>query len=100
MSATILKLDRDWKLLNSDVIWTQQFYQKSVEPIQKHVNKCEQRIIPEYNAVILVKWHITISVWAEGTIEEEDCSDCFEESGIIEETSRRTRNTDCSVWTL
>ncbi|KAK2153566.1 hypothetical protein LSH36_292g00082 [Paralvinella palmiformis] len=33
----------------------------------------------------------------EGTLEEEDDSDCFEESGIVEETSRRTGNTD---WCL
>jgi len=41
---------------------------KSVEPIQKHVNKCEQRIIPELNWIILLKlcheWYTTISVWA------------------------------------
>jgi hypothetical protein len=30
---------------------------KSVEPIQKHVNKCEQRIIPELNGIILLKLH-------------------------------------------
>ena len=38
-----------------------------VEPIEKHVNKCKQRIIPEHNAIILLKlyheWHTTISVW-------------------------------------
>ena len=28
---------------------------KSVEPVQKHVNKCEQRIIPELNNTILLK---------------------------------------------
>jgi len=42
--------------------------QKSVEPVQKHVNKCEQRIIPELNDIILLKldheWYTTISVWA------------------------------------
>jgi len=52
--ATILKLDRDQKLLNANVTWTQQFDLKSVEPVQKHVNKCEQRIILEtYNHVSL-----------------------------------------------
>ena len=38
---------------------------KSVEPVQKHVNKCEQRIIPEQNAIILLKWHTSISVWTQ-----------------------------------
>jgi len=33
----------------------------------------------------------------EGTLEEEDDSDCFEESGIVEETSSRSGNTD---WCL
>jgi len=28
----------------------------------------------------------------EGTLEKEDDSDCFEESGIVKETSRRTGN--------
>jgi len=41
---------------------------KSVEPVQKHVDKCEKRIIPELNGIILLKllhgWHTTISVWA------------------------------------
>ena len=41
---------------------------KSVEPIRNHVNKCEQEIIPEHNAIILLKlrheWHTTISIWA------------------------------------
>jgi len=55
MRATILKLDRDQKLLNADVTSTQQFDPKSVEPVQKHVDKCEQRIIPEYKAFILLK---------------------------------------------
>ena len=39
-----------------------------VEPVQKHVNKCEQRIISEHNAIILLRlrheWHTTISFWA------------------------------------
>jgi len=33
----------------------------------------------------------------EWTLEEEDDSDCFEESGIVDETSRITGNTD---WCL
>jgi len=33
----------------------------------------------------------------EGTLEEEDDSNCLKESGIVEETSRRTGNTD---WCL
>jgi len=41
---------------------------KSVEPVQKHENKCEQRIIPDLNDIILLKlrheWHTTISIWA------------------------------------
>jgi len=28
---------------------------KSVEPIQKYVNNCEQRIVPENNATALLK---------------------------------------------
>ena len=68
MGADILKLDRDRKLLNDDVTWAQQFDRKSVEFAQKHVNKCEQSIIPEYNANILLKlgheWHAVLSVWA------------------------------------
>ena len=39
----------------------------SVEPVQKHVNKCEQRIILEHKTIILLKlrheWHTTISFW-------------------------------------
>jgi len=66
--VAILNLDRDLKHLNDDVIWTQQFDRKSVEPIQKHVNKSEQRTIPEQNAIILLKlcheWHTTKSFWA------------------------------------
>ena len=27
---------------------------KSVEPVQKHVDKCEQKIIPELNGMILL----------------------------------------------
>ena len=55
MGAAILKLDRERKLLNADVPCMQQFDRKSVELVQKHVNKCEQRIIPEKNAIILLK---------------------------------------------
>ena len=65
MGAAILKLNKDRKLLNACVTWTQQFDRKPVEPVQSHVNKCEQRIIPEQNAIILLKlrheWHTTIS---------------------------------------
>ena len=57
MCDPILKLDRDRKLLNADVTWTQQFDRKSVEPVLKHANKCEQIIIPEHNAIILFKLH-------------------------------------------
>ena len=38
-----LKLNRDWKLLNADVTSAYPVDMKSVEPVQKHVNKCEQR---------------------------------------------------------
>ena len=55
MCAAILKLDRDRKLLNADGTWRRQFDRKSVEPVEKHVNKCEQRIIPEHNAIIKLK---------------------------------------------
>ena len=62
------KLDRDRKLLNADVTSAYPVDLKSVEPVQKHVNKCEQRIIPDLNCIILLKlhheWHTTISVWA------------------------------------
>ena len=51
-----------WRHLNQ-AIWV-----KSVEPVQNNVNKCEQRIIPEQNTLILLKlhheWHTTVSVWA------------------------------------
>jgi len=40
VGAAILKLDSDRKLLNADIT------------VQKHVNKCEQRIIPELNGII------------------------------------------------
>jgi len=68
MGAAILTLDRDRELLNADVTSTHPVDLKSVEPIQKHVNKCEQRIVPERNATALLKlrheWHTTISVSA------------------------------------
>ena len=61
-----------WGVEASDEVWTGGWFSTtfllSVEPVQKHVNKCEQRIIPEHNAIILLKlcheWHTTISVWA------------------------------------
>ena len=55
MGTAILKLDRDRKLLNADVTSAYPVDLKSVEPTQKHVNKCEQRIIPELNGIILLK---------------------------------------------
>ena len=55
MGVAIFKLDRDRKFLNADVTWIHPVDLKSVEPIQKHINKCEQRIIPEPNAIILLK---------------------------------------------
>jgi len=55
MGAAILKLDKDRKLLNADVTSTHPVNLKSVEPVQKHVNKCEQRIIPEHNTTVLLK---------------------------------------------
>jgi len=57
MGATILKLDGDRKLLNTDVTSAYPVDLKSVEPLQKHVNKCELRIIPELNDIILLKLH-------------------------------------------
>ena len=56
MSAAIFKLDRDRNLLKADVTWTYPVDLKYVEPGQKHVNKCEQRIIPEQNAIILLNY--------------------------------------------
>jgi len=68
VGAAILKLDRDRKLLNADVTSTYPVDLKSVQPMQKGVNKCEQRIIPEHNAIVLLQlgheWHTTISFWA------------------------------------
>ena len=54
MGTAIFKLDRDRKLLNADVTSTHPVDLKSVDPIQTHVNKCEQRIIiQEHNTIIL-----------------------------------------------
>jgi len=62
-----LKLDRGRKLLNANVTSTDPVDMKSVESIQNHVNKREQRIIPELKGIILLKlcneWHTTILVW-------------------------------------
>jgi len=55
VGAAILKLGRYWKVLNADATSAYPVDLKSVEPIQKHVNKCEQRIIPEINGIILLK---------------------------------------------
>ena len=55
MHAAILKLDRDRKLLNADVDRTKQSDRKPVDLVQKHVNKCEQIIIPEHIAIILLE---------------------------------------------
>jgi len=58
VSAAILKLEGEEKLVNAEVCRAR----------KKHVNKCEQRIIPELNGIILLKlrheWYTTISVWA------------------------------------
>jgi len=53
----IMKLDSDQKLLNVDVTSAYPVDLKSVEPVQKHVNKGEQRIIPDLNGIILLKLH-------------------------------------------
>jgi len=55
MCANIWKLDRYRKLLNADMTSAYPVRLKSVEPIQKHVNKCGQRIIPELNGIVLLK---------------------------------------------
>ena len=58
----ILKLDRDRQLLNADVTWTQQFDRKSVEPVEKHVNKVDQIIIPEHKITSWMTYnHISLS---------------------------------------
>jgi len=54
-AAIILKPDRDRKLLNAEVPLAYPVDLKSVEPVQKNVNRCEQRIIPELNGIILLK---------------------------------------------
>ena len=64
MGTVILKRDRDQKPLNDDVTSAYPVDLKSGEPVQKHVNKCEQRIIPELNGIILLElrheWHTTV----------------------------------------
>ena len=55
VGTAILKLDRDQKLLNADITSTYPVVLKSVEPVQKHLNKCEQKIIPEHNATALLR---------------------------------------------
>ena len=45
MGAAILKLERDWKLMNADVTSTYPVDLKSVGPIQEHVNKCDQIVL-------------------------------------------------------
>ena len=50
MYTAILKVDKRLEALEC---W---HHQKSVDPIQKHVNKYEQRIIPEHNAIILLNY--------------------------------------------
>ena len=50
-----MKLGRDRKLLNADVTSTHPVDLKSVEPVQKHVNKYELIIILELNGIILLK---------------------------------------------
>ena len=79
MGGAILNIDRYRKLLNANVTPAYPVNLKSVEPIQKHVNKCELRIIPELNAIILLKlshkWHTTIyQLEPEGILQEEDDS--------------------------
>ena len=68
MGAAILNLDRDRKLLNADVISAYPVDLKSVQHVQKHINKCEQIIVTEHNATALLKlyyeWHTPTSVWA------------------------------------
>ena len=53
MCAAILTLDR--KLPNADVTSAYPVDVNSVEPLPKHVNQCEQIIIPELNDIILLK---------------------------------------------
>jgi len=56
VGATIWKLDRDGKLLNAIFSSAYPVDLKSVEPIQKHVNKYEQRMIPELNGIKITSW--------------------------------------------
>jgi len=53
----------------------------------RYVNKYEQRIIPEHNAIILLNYFINDiqpnQFEPQGTLQEEDDSYCLEESGII-----------------
>jgi len=72
VATAILKLDRDRNLLNADITWTYPVDPKSVEPVQKHLNKCQQRIIPEQKRNYLVKcsnggppaiWIISLYLW-------------------------------------
>jgi len=55
VGAAILKLDSDRKLLNADTTSAYPVDLKSVKPVEKHVNKSEQIIIPELNGIILLK---------------------------------------------
>jgi len=55
MGAAILKLEIYRKFLNTDVTSAYPVDLNYVEPIQKYVNKCEQRIISEINGIILLK---------------------------------------------
>jgi len=56
VGAAILKLDRDRKLLNAEVTSMHPVDLMSVELKQKHLNKCEQRIIPEHNTTVLLNY--------------------------------------------
>jgi len=54
--------------IHSLITWACPVDLKFVEPVQKHINKSELRIILQLNSIILLplrhKWHTTISVWA------------------------------------
>ena len=45
--------------MNANVTSTHPVNQISVEPVQKQVNKCEQRIIPEYICVVKITSSMT-----------------------------------------
>jgi len=61
------------KLPNADVSSAYPVDLKSVEPVQKHVNKCEQRIIPELNNIILLNlYRQQYQFEPEGTRQEDD----------------------------